>query len=127
MFLEAKTTKNREQMVLKNMFFPTSIFRCLFVKLSDWGLILGGPGAPKITKNRNKSRTIRFGGQFGTHLFLECPSGRVLGGFGDGFGRVWGGFREDLGKTLKGFWKGFVGGFWKCFWEGLGRLGTNSD
>ena len=57
-FSEVKTTKHREKMVLRNMFFFVVDFHSLFSGFDGFGLILGSPEAPK---DRKKIKNIAFG------------------------------------------------------------------
>ena len=54
-------------------------------------------------------------GPLGRFLSDFWGSGRVWGGFGEGFGKVWVDFWKGLGKRLgwfwKGSWEGFAGGW----------------
>ena len=60
------------------------------------------------------------------HTFLDVVFGRILGGFGRGFGRVW----EAFLATLRDFFRTFYdmltilkkNWIWEAFWRGLGRL-----
>ena len=81
---------NREQMVLKNMwFFNFDFFSFFFPDFCDFGSILGGPGP---SKNCKKSEKI----DFLTRSVLNQVSGRVLGRFWEDFNEVLDGFGTDF-------------------------------
>ena len=74
-FLEAKTMKKREQIMLKNVFFFEHRFSIAFFRIvAFWGRFWEAQDPPKIIKNRKKSipgrirsafqNSIRFGRQF---------------------------------------------------------------
>ena len=101
-FLEAKTMKKREQIMLKNVFFLNIDFQLLFSGLLRFEDDFGRPRSwlsedpPKIIKNRKKSipgrirsafqNSIRFGRQFWSNHW-----------------RFW----IDFWTILKVFWKNF--------------------
>ena len=66
-----------------------------FAALSDFGLILGGPGP---SKKWLKIKKI----DFGAHWVFHGRLGEVLGGFWKGFGNDFGLILGDLGWILGG-------------------------
>ena len=94
LFLEVETTKNREKMVLRNMFFLSLNFIRFFSGFDGFGLILGGPEGSKKLKKKNRKNRVRDG--FGTRLGSSID-------FGHDFGAIF----ADFGRTLIGFWKDF--------------------
>ena len=87
---------------------------CFFAALSDFGLILGGPGP---SKKLLKIKKIVFGAHGVSH-------GRFggVGAFWDGFGRVLGTISERFGKILDGFLGASVNFLLRCFIEFLELL-----
>ena len=110
-FSEAKTMKNREKMVLKNVYFFNFVFFGFFHDFFEFWLDFGSPRAfKKLKKNRTKSKKSE------KSRFLDglCSEG----GFWKGFGRVLWEFGESLGRILGRFWERFgrvEGSFLKLF------------
>ena len=86
-----------------------------FAALSDFGLILGGPGP---SKKWLKIKKIAFG----AHWVSHGRFGGGLGAFWDGFGRVLGTISERFGKILDGFLGASVNFLLRCFIEFLELL-----
>ena len=81
--------KNRKNMVLKSVYFFNFVFFAFFYDFFEFWLDFGRPGAlKKLKKIEKKSKKI----DFLTRSFLKGGSGRVLGGFWEGFGTVSRGF-----------------------------------
>ena len=94
--------KNREKMVLKNMWFFNFYFFSFFSIFCDFGSIVGGSGT---SKNCKKSEKIDFfvlkGGSGSWEGF-----GRILEEFWEGFGKILKRFWVEFGKVLGGCWEG---------------------
>ena len=93
--------KDREKIVLKNMFFSNIVVYSLFWRI--FAILVRfweAPEAQKINKKSKKSRSGRFWNAFGIQY------------------RFWTRFWSDFG----GFWKDFewiLEGFWEDFWKDL--------
>ena len=123
-FSEAKTAKNREKMVLKNVCFFNIDFFAFFCVFFGFWVDFGGPGP---SKNREKIEKI----DFLTRSFFKEGSGRVLGGSWDGFEVIFKGFWERFWSDFWRFWLDFrwiLGTFWSDFLKLLARIwGKNND
>ena len=97
LFSEAKTTKNREKIVLKNMYFFEFHFLAFFFDFWRFWLDFGRPrDVQKLAKNR-KNR-VRDG--FGTRLGSSIDLGHDFRAILVDFGRIWDGFLKDFGKIF---------------------------
>ena len=88
-FSEAETTKNRENMMLKNMFFFDIDFLALFCDFLRFWLDFGSPRALKKLRKIEKNRFL--------NAFI------FEGGFWEGSGSVLGRFFDDFERILRGF------------------------
>ena len=99
-FSEAKTTKNQEKIVLKNMCSFSFDFYSFFFGFFGFWLDFGRPQAVqksiKIQKNRVRAA-------FGARLGFFIDFRRVLGGFWEGSGTVSDEFWKDFGLIFKDF------------------------
>ena len=83
LFLEAKTMKKREQIMLKNVFFWNIDFQLLF---SGWWRFEGDFGAPRAVQKSSKIVNNRFRGAFGVRSRIQYDVGSNFGAIIGDFG-----------------------------------------
>ena len=84
--------------MLKNAYFFNFDFLAFFSDFFEFWLDFGRPRAVQKFKKIEKT-------DFLTRSFLKEGSGRVLGGFWDGFGWILKGFLMDFGKIFGRIWR----------------------
>ena len=96
-FSEAKTTKNRQKVVLKNICFFGIDFLSFFFDFSRFWLDFGRPRRLKKSIKNRKNR-VRDG--FGTRLGSSIDFGHDFGAILVNFGKILNGFWKDFGRIL---------------------------
>ena len=97
-FWEAKATKNRENIVLRNLIFSNIDFRAIFYRFWRFRVDFGRPWSLRKLQEIAKNRCW---GAFGTRSGLRYDFGSDL---------------ESILQILDGFWKG-SGGILEGFWR----------
>ena len=98
MFWEAKATKNRENIMLKNIIFSNIDYFVFSIKFYYFWVDVGRLWTVQKLQKTTKSR---LRDAFGTRFGLRCDLLAILKRFLQIFDRFW----KDSGGILEGLWK----------------------